>query len=409
MKLANNPEAARLLRSLALVAAGSWLLALLFFFISMQSFSQLAHLGYAQIVGGIIREHPALEQDIIRQIQQIDVEAAEEGGRILSRYGLNASDLVTHGAVMAQSLRLNLVLYLTLPLVICGALALIMVGYLSHHYRQLGSLTSYAKQIKAGDYSLDIRDNAEGELSLLKNEVYKITSTLREESEALSRDKKALADSIADISHQLKTPMTSMFVLTDLLTQEPSGEMKTEFLDRMKAQLERTEWLVASLLKLARLDAGVVTMRREEVLVSQVVARAMEWLQVPLDIKLQEVRVRGDQEARFTGDVNWTVEAVVNILSNCIEHTPEKGLIEISCRENPIYTELILADTGAGIDAQDLPFIFNRFYKGTNAGDDSVGIGLAMARTIIEEQGGDVGVESQPGQGTRFTIKFYKI
>jgi signal transduction histidine kinase len=175
----------------------------------------------------------------------------------------------------------------------------------------------------------------------------------------------------------------------------------------MRAQLKRIEWLVSSLLKLSRLDAGAVNMKRERVPVSALVEKALATLAIPLEIKMLQVTVEGDKGAGFTGDFEWSCEALINIIKNCIEHTPEGGRLRISFAQNPLYTMITVADSGTGIAPEDLPYIFNRFYKGKNAAADQVGIGLAMARAIIEKNGGDISVSSEPGRGSEFTIKFY--
>jgi signal transduction histidine kinase len=224
----------------------------------------------------------------------------------------------------------------------------------------------------------------------------------------LQRDKILLADSLADISHQLKTPLTSLYVLNDLLSEDPSEQNREKYLNRMRSQLKRVEWLVTSLLKLSKLDAGTVTMKREEVYVHTLVEKALESLSIPLDIKMLQLDVDGEKNVKFCGDFNWSCEALINILKNCIEHTPEKGQLRISFDENPLYTVITVKDSGPGIAPEDLPYIFNRFYKGKNAAEDQVGIGLAMAQAIVTKQGGDITVTSENNRGSEFTIKFYR-
>ena len=168
------------------------------------------------------------------------------------------------------------------------------------------------------------------------------------------------------------------------------------------------EWLVSSLLKLSKIDAGTITFKKEKVSVDHLVQTAVEPLLIPMDIKMQNLDVKGDEQTAFIGDFNWTVEALINILKNCVEHTSEGGEISITFSENALFTEITISDNGKGIPKEDLPYIFKRFYKGKNASDDSVGIGLAMAYSIITSQQGDIEVKSQPGVGTTFTIKFYK-
>lgn len=276
-------------------------------------------------------------------------------------------------------------------------------------YKQIKKLSHYLRQISAGNMSLDVRDNREGELSILKNDIYKMSLMLSEQREDLKKDKQKLTDAISDISHQLKTPLTSMTVMAELLSDETMDDDKRlEFTHNILKQLERMDWLVSSLLKLSKIDAGTIQFAKERVIVSNLVDEVIASLEIPLELKDISFQKLGDREVTFLGDYNWTKEALINIMKNAIEHTPEAERIAISFKENALYTEIIIQDTGKGIAKQDIPYIFKRFYKGGNAIDGSVGIGLAMAHSIITNQHGDIEVVSEEGRGTTFTIKLYK-
>ena len=291
---------------------------------------------------------------------------------------------------------------------ICILLLISFILFTKWRYQEIKKLSSYLYKICLGDYSLDLRTNAEGELSILKNDLYKVTTKLSEQAELLKKDKIHLANSISDISHQLKTPLTSMMVMTDLLrSSNLSEEKRIEFTNNINNQLERIQWLVTSLLKLSKIDAGTVIFKKESVNVKALIESSLSPLLIPIDIKEQTLNIVGDNNAFFIGDFNWTREAIINILKNCIEHTYEKGAINIKYSQNPIYTEIVIKDNGKGIDKKDIPYIFKRFYKGKNASDDSVGIGLAMSKTIIKKQNGDIKVKSEVGSYTEFIIKFY--
>ena len=244
---------------------------------------------------------------------------------------------------------------------------------------------------------------------ILKNDIYKVTLLLSEQGSLLRQDKIKLTDAIADISHQLKTPLTSMLVMADLLSDGRLTENKrTEFTRNIRVQLERIEWLVSSLLKLSKIDAGTAQFKKDAIPVKKLIQKALEPVLIPMDIKEQRVSIQGEDTVSFLGDLNWTAEALLNIIKNCVEHAPEGGVISISFAENPLFTEIVIADNGPGIPREDLPYIFKRFYKGKNAGEDSIGIGLAMAYSIITNQAGDIEVKSEQGRGTQFHIKFYK-
>lgn len=293
-------------------------------------------------------------------------------------------------------------------LLFCLAEIAVFTGYTMRRYRQMEKLSDYLKRIGRGDYSLDIRDNVEGELSILKNEIYKVTTRLREQAEYNVREKYYLADALSDISHQLKTPLTSMMVMTDLLKEEGlPPDKREEFTDTIRAQLIRIEWLVTSLLKLSRLDAGTIVLESRPVPAAEVIGRAAQHLLIPMELKGIEFEVQGEENVTFPGDLSWSAEAFANILKNCMEHTPPGGRIRVMYEENHLYTVISVEYNGEGIAAEDLPHIFERFYKGKNAGADSVGIGLAMAYEILAKEQGKIDVTSKEGEGTRFRVKFY--
>lgn len=310
---------------------------------------------------------------------------------------------VAYAAISLSGLAASLVLALSILLISTT------LFFTKWRYKEMEKLSGYLQQISNGDYQLDVRDNYEGELSILKSQIYKVTKMLSEQGIVLEEDKAKLTNAISDISHQLKTPLTSMTVMADLLRDNTLDDRKREeFTRNLQVGLERMEWLVSSLLKLSKMDAGTIIFKKEKVSVPSLIHKAVEPLLVPMEIKMQTLTINGDEKASFNGDFNWTVEALINIIKNCVEHTAEGGEITIGFSENPLYTEITISDNGSGIPREDLPYIFKRFYKGKTASDDSVGIGLAMAHRIVTSQQGDIQVESQAGTGTKFHLKFYK-
>ncbi|GIO22767.1 sensor histidine kinase KdpD [Oceanobacillus sp. J11TS1] len=289
------------------------------------------------------------------------------------------------------------------------SLAVCYLLWMAWRYQKMIQLSGYLRKIMAGDTSLDVRDNTEGDLSILKNEIYKMTRMLSEQQEGLQKDKEKLTDAISDISHQIKTPLTSMTVMADLLS-DPNleAEKRREFTLHISKQLERMEWLVSSLLKLSKIDAGTTLFNREKIDVNELVKEVIAPMEIPVELKGIELEIEETPETAFIGDKNWTKEACINILKNAMEHTPNGGKITISYEENAIFTEIRIKDNGQGIEKTELPHIFKRFYKGSHAADGSVGIGLAMAHSIVTNQLGDIEVISEPGKGTTFIIKFYK-
>jgi signal transduction histidine kinase len=362
---------------------------------------------YAGIVGTVAQKYPQAEAQVVRDLSAPDALSVSLGHQVLGRYGLQDLGAAQRGIGAGLLARL-LPAGLALTGLVCAGFALLLTGYRRSISAKVAGLSAYLRQIEAGDYALDVRDNGEGSFSLLKNDLYKVTVRLREQAELLQKDKTALSNLIADISHQIKTPLTSLGVLADLLAEDPPEEDRRAFVERLRAQLGRIQWLVAALLKLARLDAGTAAFKSGPVNVRRLIERALEPLQIPLEIKNQRLEVHGDDGASFTGDLNWSAEALTNVVKNCVEHTPEGGKIEISYGANALYAEIIVSDDGEGIASRDMPNIFNRFYRGENTGENSVGIGLALAKAIFNAQGGDISVRSQPGVGTSFAIRVFR-
>lgn len=292
----------------------------------------------------------------------------------------------------------------------CGVAVLALsLAYTGGRLRELSRLSEYLRAVGSGREPLDVRDNEEGELSLLKNEIYKMTVMLREQSDSLRKDKLALSDSISDISHQLKTPLTSMLVMTDLLCDEDlPPEKRSEFTHSIQTQLDRMLWLLTSLLKLSRLDAGTVELHREETSIGAILESAVRPVRIPMELKHIDYRCEGNLELLLPADKNWLREVFINLLKNAVEHTPEYGRITVACTDNPLYAEISVADSGCGICREDLPLIFTRFHRGKNASDDSVGIGLAMAKEIVELHGGSITVKSEEGAGSCFFVRLFR-
>jgi len=232
---------------------------------------------------------------------------------------------------------------------------------------------------------------------------------LEEQKSALLHDKVYLSESLADISHQIRTPLTALNLTCDLLLEDDlqPGRRKSLVKEQMKL-LDQIDWLISALLKLAKLDARTAKMAKKKVLVKDLLRRATEPLGIAMEIKEQELKVNQTGEESYKGDIYWSAEALLNILKNSMEHTQPGGTISIDVSENVLFTEIIIKDDGMGIDKEDLPHLFERFYKGKSSSQTSVGIGLALARMIITQQGGTVKAENNLDKGAKFTIRFYR-
>jgi len=362
---------------------------------------------YAGIVGTVVQRYPQAEAQVVQDLRSPGADSINLGTQVLGKYGMGDPGVADTG-VAAGLLERLLLVELALVGLICTGFVLLLVRYQRAVSAQVEGLSAYLRQIDAGDYALDVRDNGESGFSLLKNDLYKVTVRLREQAELLQKDKTALSNLITDISHQIKTPLTSLGVLADLLAGDPPEPDRSAFVERLRAQLGRIQWLVTALLKLARLDAGTAVFKSEPVDMHRLIERALEPLQILLEIKKQHLVIHGGEGESFTGDLNWSAEALTNVVKNCIEHTPDGGMIEISYGANALYAEIIVSDDGKGITSRDMPNIFNRFYRGENAGENGVGIGLALAKAIFTAQGGDISVRSQPGVGTSFDIRVFR-
>lgn len=308
-------------------------------------------------------------------------------------------------SLITLKIELNIILLVTIFYLI----PIIITWY--HLYKKnkkIKNLSTYMNNILNNNYSLDIRDYEEGNLSNLKNDIYKMTVKLKEQSDLSQKEKKYLEEVLSDISHQLKTPLTSMYVINDVLLSDKKidDSKKQEFLIKNRKELERIEWLVTSLLKMSRLDSGSEKIIPKETKLDDLIKKTVTPLEIPIELKNQHLILDYDKNIKLNIDLNWTTEALINILKNAHEHTKENGTIQIKVKDTVIYTEIEIIDTGEGISTTDLPHIFERFYKG-KTNKESIGIGLNMAKKIINLEKGDIKVISN-SNGTTFNIKFYK-
>lgn len=345
------------------------------------------------IVGSLVDKYPQLESDIISSI--VLKENYELGYNILDKYQLNHVDNINYNND-----------YSILIFVVVVYLALLTINFIFifNIYRKIKKIDQYMNNILNGDYSINIKEYCEGDISNLKNDVYKMTVKLKEQSEMLTKDKKYLEETLEDISHQIKTPLTSMYMINDILTNEKDEKIRKEFLIKNKNQIERIEWLVISLLKMSRLDSGTVKLKKEKIKVKDLINKAIEPIKVSLDLKSIDLELDLSNDYVLV-DINWTSEALLNIIKNAYEHTKDK--ITITSKNNPLYTEIKITDNGNGIAKKDLKHIFERFYKG-NDNKDSIGIGLNMSKKIINLEQGIIEVETKENVGSTFIIKLYK-
>ena len=276
-------------------------------------------------------------------------------------------------------------------------------------YRRIAELAGRIDGILHGEELPLLREISEGELSILESEVNKMVIRLREQNRRLNHDKRYLADSLADLSHQLKTPLTSMNLLLTMREGESASEEKRQEYDgKMRELLRKMQWLIDVLLKLSKLDADAVVFEKKSYSLRELIQKAAAPVEIAMELKEIDFQTDISGEPAFSGDLKWTAEAVENIIKNCMEHTPPGGKIRVTGRENAVFSELVFEDNGEGIPEEDLSHLFERFYKGKNSSEESVGIGLALAHMIVTKQRGTLKAENAAAGGARFILRFYK-
>lgn len=363
----------------------------------------------AALLGSVIEAYPETSEDALIRVLNGE-EAVESGERILEKYGvfIEESSFVfarQESNINGLYLCLNILLFILLL-----SLLAIFFFYLSRRQERIFTLCRYMEELSRGNYGLDIQDSGDDELSGLKSEVYKLTVIFREQAQRAVANRRALADSVADISHQLKTPLTSVMVMVDNLCENENmdGVTRQLFLSEISKQISGVTWLVATMLKLSRLDAGVIELENKplylKLLAEEVCGKLelnAEWYQVELHADISDT-------IRISGDGKWISEALLNVIKNAIEHSQAGSVVKLSAEENDVYTMLAVHNFGEEIPREEQKHLFERFYRGGRAKEDSTGIGLALAKEIIVRQGGYISVESNQEKGTTFYIKFLK-
>lgn len=346
-------------------------------------------------------------QDEHTSVQILNEEKPNYDKANISKYGIDESSSVINSmyTIYQHQVIMNIIIVIIINIILTLFICFIILKY----NRKILRITDYVHKLNNRDYELLIAENNEGELSKLQNELYKVTITLKEENMIINDQKRYLKKSISDISHQIKTPLTSINVLIDSLNDpNMDREMRNEFLSTISKESSKIEFLVITLLKLARFDSNVITLKREVIKVKDLFNEIQDNLAILIELKSINIKLNYNDDITFIGDYKWEVEALTNILKNCLEHTPNHKNIYLSCIDNVLYTKIIIKDEGEGIDKEDLKHIFERFYKTKNSSHDSIGIGLSLAYTIIKQDNGYIKVKSDLNKGTTFEIKYMK-
>lgn len=360
----------------------------------------------AGIIDNVLEKYPDIEK---REIVEILNSSDRTNNEILREYGI---ELDKDSVILENNTDFQKFIIIDISTLIVFILILSIIFFKYNHSesKKINEITKYIEEINRGNYKLNIEENTEDELSILKNELYKITIMLKEVAENSQKDKTTLKDSLSDISHQIKTPITSILIMLDnILSDENMPEdIKKDFIKDIKREIVNIKFLVESILKLSKIDSNSIKFIKKEVFIKDIINEAVKNVSMLSELKNIEIIVLGDDSIKTICDLKWQVEAITNILKNCIEHSYENKKIYINYNQNNMYTELKIEDNGTGIDAKDLPHIFERFYKGKNSSSDSVGIGLALSKSIIESNNGYIQVDSKLNKGTTFIIKYLK-
>lgn len=364
--------------------------------------------NYNESINSIIYE-VTLKYPDINEYDLIEVlDSNKNSDDMLSKYGINDknSSIIENDKLFKKYIIIDLLVLVVIILVIY----LFFIINKFKRTKKINKIIELISKINRRNFAIDIEDYTGDELSALKQEIYKTSLMLRSEADNSLKDKLNLKDSLSDISHQLKTPLTSITIMIDniLDNEEMDSKTRRKFLINIKREIININFLVQNLLKISKFDANVIKFNKEEVLIKDIVNEAIKKVSALSELKGISIKVSGDKNATINCDFMWEVEAISNIIKNSIEHINSDGFVEINYTKNKVYSRILIRDNGIGIDSDDLPYIFDRFYKGKNTNRDSVGIGLALSKSIIEKDNGSISVKSTPNIGTIFTIKFFE-
>lgn len=288
-----------------------------------------------------------------------------------------------------------------------------------YRHRQIKRLAFEIDEVLHNGRRVDFSTSREGDVAVLSNELAKMVTRLSRTSDQLAAERNALSDSLADISHQIRTPLTAITLMLPSVERAEDPIERKMLVRKLEAMIERVSWLVTTLLKIAKIDAGAMHVEHKMASCDQVVRRAVSPLEAALDLHDVRLVLDVDEDASFIGDALWTAEAIENIVKNCMEHTPAGGTIRVKASEDVLATTIEITDTGSGMDAEDLPHVFERFYRGrpdqTDAHDGEArepsgfGIGLSLSQALISAQGGTIRAANAADAGAKFTIAFPKL
>lgn len=374
------------------------------------------------IMENVINQYPDLDMEeiaIILNKSYSELESSttsEEFDSILRKNGI--TDNTFYIKDMSDIRNVNIIVSTSIIGVMSVLFIICFCMYLRRRKKDIFELQDYMDKISRGNYELEINDNSEDELSSLKNSLYKIMVYMKEQADSARIKKVMLAQSVSDISHQLKTPLTSTQVLLDNLNDNPDIDYSTrkKFIYEALNQVNGMSWMIVSMLKLSRIDAGVVEFNNENISINKIIEEAVGNLEVIAEIKNVNIEKNIDNrnedelnksDIYIKGDYNWNREALQNIIKNAIEHSNDKGTVKINITDNDVYTAVYITNRGEKLSDKQQKQIFERYYSEAKYEDNSMGIGLPLAKAVIEKQGGYISVESDDEE-TVFIVKYIK-
>ena len=380
----------------------SIILSIIFAFLNIYEYN--VYNKVALIISKVKEKYPDIDNNDIVEI----LNNKEKTNDLFKEYGILESD----SYILENKDAFNTFLIINISYLIISIIIILFVylHYEKNRRKEIKEITKLVERINNSDYQINLNDLTEDELSILKNEIYKTTIILKERAELSHQDKLELKKSLEDISHQLKTPLTSMLIILDNLIDDANmpKKLQEEFIHDLKREVLNINFLVQNLLKLTKFDVNTVKFNRKDILVSNLIKEVMKNTATLSDLKNIVINVKGNKNIKLNIDYNWQIEALTNILKNCLEHSYNNSEVDIEYSENKAYTKIDITDYGVGITKNDLPHIFERFYQSENALNESMGIGLSLAKSIIEKDNGRVFVQSN-NHKTTFTIKYFKV
>ena len=361
-----------------------------------------------QVMAKIVEEYPEQEEEIVQNIFLNNQENHENVEDILSKYGFSAENIDIENTQFEIIQKVIILFSIFFIIAILGVIC-IYAKYIRKQNQKLKNLDAYCKEILKGNYIIDLKEQDESDFSKLKNDIYDMTIMLKEKNSLLEKNNKDIEKLIADISHQLKTPLTSLNLINDILYTDLPEEKKKEFLDSSQKELEKINWLIKTVLNIAKLDSKTLILDKKNENAYHLCLEVKNNFKAMCEINHADIEIVSNKEEIINCDKKWTIEAMNNIVKNAIEHGAKT--VTIKLEENTMYTKITIRDNGEGIDKEDLGHIFDRFYKAKNSKENSLGIGLAFCKSIIRNQDGDIRVKSskkEEDSWTEFTIKLYK-